>query len=97
MVTFFGETPSVSPGHVSTYHHWLLRLGIAVAVTFIVALWRRGSRSRWLYWHALVLLGGLFAALAFHVALEAPDPGPVQRQPRSACHSGGDNSGCVGG
>ena len=99
MLAFFGETPTVTPGNVSTYNQGLTTLAVAVAVTFVACLWRKRGSSGWLRWHGLVLIAGLFAAAAFHVAIETLDPiaAPTQDPPRSPCYSGGDNSECVGG
>lgn len=98
-VAFFGETPTVTPANVATYQQWLAMLGVAVAISFASALWRTRLTGRSTYWHGLVLVAGLVAAGVFHVAIESSDPEPVPVQDRSGtvCHSGGDNSECVGG
>ena len=97
-VAFFGETPTVTADNVSTYHHWLVVFAFAVAFSFCGALWRRSPTARSTYWHGLVLVAGLIAAAAFHVAVAAPTrgPGPVPDRSGTVCHSGSGDE-CVGG
>jgi len=92
-IAFLGDTATVEPLHVRSYHQWLAVGGVSLGA-FAVAAWVRRRRLV-----APVLLGVLLAASAmfFHVAspgASAPDPAPASGNPHP-CYSGSND--CPGG
>jgi len=94
-LVFFGETAVVTPEAVRSYQ---VAVGAGILGTVLAlagSTWRgRGAPRRTVWWHGLVALVGLAAAVVFHVGVDTPDPAP-EPPPGPVCYSGSND--CPGG
>jgi hypothetical protein len=95
-LVFFGVTPTVEPWNVTVYRVALGELAGGTALALGACYWRRFPLGRSAYWHGLVLVLGIAAALVFHVGVDHPSPEPPPAQEsHPVCF--GDTGECPGG
>ena len=94
-LTFFGDPVTITPTDVHWYWFFVGLLIVSVVGSFAASIWRGGTKAK--FWHALVALIGLVAAVLFSVSLDQPEQEDPPPAPSVGCHSGGDSQDCPGG